>query len=116
MIIISFRKTVMNILPNIDDGIGSPDWKLALCLLVCWTAVTGLLVKGIRSSGKASYFLAIFPYVILFILLIRACTLTGAVEGLKYFVTPQWEKLLEPSVSYGSISTTSRSHALHLYF
>ncbi|XP_062698852.1 sodium-dependent nutrient amino acid transporter 1-like [Aedes albopictus] len=99
-----FTKTVMNILPNIDDGIGSPDWKLALCLLVCWTAVTGLLVKGIRSSGKASYFLAIFPYVILFILLVRACTLTGAVEGLKYFVTPQWEKLLEPSVWYAAVS------------
>lgn len=91
----------MNLLPNIDNGIGVPDWKLAICLLVCWIVITSLLIKGIKSSGKASYFLAIFPYVIMFILLVRACTLTGALEGLKYFVTPQWEKLLEPTVGPG---------------
>ncbi|XP_065073601.1 sodium-dependent nutrient amino acid transporter 1-like [Ochlerotatus camptorhynchus] len=99
-----FTKTIMNMLPNIDNGIGVPDWKLVICLLVCWIAITSLLIKGIKSSGKASYFLAIFPYVILFILLVRACTLTGALDGLKYFVTPQWGKLLEPTVWYAAVS------------
>lgn len=63
-----------------------------------------LVIKGIKSSGKASYFLAIFPYVILFGLLIRAVTLDGAFEGIKYFITPQWDKLLDTEVWYEAVS------------
>ncbi|XP_058831890.1 sodium-dependent nutrient amino acid transporter 1-like isoform X2 [Topomyia yanbarensis] len=99
-----FTKTIMNLVPNIDNGIGVPDWKLVLCLLACWICIFGLLVKGIKSSGKATYVLAIFPYVILLMLLIRSCTLTGALDGIKYFVQPQWEKLLEPDVWYAAVS------------
>ncbi|XP_053686016.1 sodium-dependent nutrient amino acid transporter 1-like [Sabethes cyaneus] len=98
-----FTKTVMNLLTNVDDGIGVPDWKLVLCLLACWICITALLIKGIKSSGKASYVLAIFPYIILFVLLIRSCTLEGAIDGIKYFVQPQWEKLLEPNVWYAAV-------------
>lgn len=63
-----------------------------------------MLIKGIKSSGKASYFLAIFPYVILVILLGRACTLDGAADGILYFVTPDWGKLLEPNVWFEAVS------------
>lgn len=57
------------------------------------------IITGIQSSGKASYFLAIFPYVIMFILLIRSVTLPGSLNGIKYFLTPQWDQLLNPKVS-----------------
>uniref|UniRef100_A0A8D8ISD4 Transporter n=1 Tax=Culex pipiens TaxID=7175 RepID=A0A8D8ISD4_CULPI len=99
-----FDKVVVKLAPNLNDGIGTPDWKLALCLLVCWICITAMLIKGIRSSGKASYFLAIFPYVILVILLGRACTLDGAGDGILYFVTPEWGKLLEPNVWFEAVS------------
>ncbi|XP_058456380.1 sodium-dependent nutrient amino acid transporter 1-like [Malaya genurostris] len=98
-----FRKEIMNLLPNIDNGIGLPDWKLSLCLLACWICIAGILVKGIKSSGKATYFLALFPFVILLLLLIRSCTLTGAIDGIKYFVQPQWEMILKPDVWYAAI-------------
>lgn len=42
------------------------------------------------------WFTAIFPYVVLFILLVRAVTLDGAANGLLYYVTPRWEELLKP--------------------
>lgn len=58
-----------------------------------------ILVKGVRSSGKASYFLALFPYVGMGILLVRACTLEGAAAGILYFIKPQFGKLLDPTVS-----------------
>ncbi|XP_039442442.1 sodium-dependent nutrient amino acid transporter 1-like [Culex pipiens pallens] len=99
-----FDKVVVKLAPNLNDGIETPDWKLALCLLVCWICITAMLIKGIRSSGKASYFLAIFPYVILVILLGRACTLDGAADGILYFVTPEWGKLLEPNVWFEAVS------------
>jgi solute carrier family 6 amino acid transporter-like protein 5/7/9/14 len=45
-----------------------------------------------------AYFTAIFPYVVLFILLIRGVTLPGAWTGILYFITPQWDKIYDPSV------------------
>lgn len=50
------------------------------------------------SAGKVAYFTALFPYVVLIILLIRGVTLPGAVEGITYFISPKWEKILEPQV------------------
>lgn len=44
-------------------------------------------------------FAALFPYVILFILLIRAVTLPGALNGILFFIRPQWGKLLDPNVN-----------------
>lgn len=63
---------------DINDGIGLPDWQLTIWLFVAWVAVFLVIVKGVKSSGKFSYFLAIFPYVVILILLIRAATLEGA--------------------------------------
>lgn len=70
-----------------------------MCLLASWGCVLIILIKGVRSSGKASYFLALFPYVGMGILLVRACTLEGAVDGIIYFIKPQFDRLLDPTVS-----------------
>ena len=58
-----------------------------------------MISKGVKSSGKVSYFLALFPYAVLITLLIRALTLEGAWNGIKFFITPDFSKLLKPQVS-----------------
>ncbi|XP_017797683.1 PREDICTED: sodium-dependent nutrient amino acid transporter 1-like, partial [Habropoda laboriosa] len=99
-----FLKVVLQEKDSIDDGIGLPDWKLTLCLLVSWVSVIMITFQGVKSSGKASYFLAIFPYIILVSLLVRAVTLEGAGDGILFFVTPRWSKLLEPTVWYAAVT------------
>lgn len=77
---------------------GSPDWQLSLWLLLAWAIVLVIIIRGVRSSGKAAYFLAIFPYVVIITLLIQACTLPGAVNGILFFIKPQFGELLNPKV------------------
>ena len=89
---------------NIDDGIGTPDLSLTLFLLLSWSIVFIILVKGVRSSGKASYVLAIFPYFVLGILLTKALTLQGAINGIVFFLKPQWNQLLNPKVWYAAVT------------
>ena len=83
---------------TIDDGIGYPSWSLGITLAISWLIIALILIKGVKSSGKASYFLAIFPYIIMLILLVRSLTLPGAFDGVLYFLKPQWDKLLDPKV------------------
>jgi solute carrier family 6 (neurotransmitter transporter, glycine) member 5/9 len=64
-------------------------------LFLAWTFIGIVLLKGIKSSGKVAYFLAVFPYIVLLVLLVRSMTLPGAMDGVLYFLVPEWEKLFE---------------------
>lgn len=98
------RKSVLKEKQSIDDGIGLPDWKLTLCLLLAWGCIFAVLARGMKSSGKASYFLAIFPYIIMISLLVRAVTLDGAVNGIIFFIKPDWDKLFDAHVWYAAVT------------
>ena len=66
---------------------------------MAWIIICGILIKGVESSGKVAYFTALFPYVVLLILLVRGVTLKGAGTGIEKFLKPQWDKLYDPKVS-----------------
>ncbi|CAH4032580.1 sodium-dependent nutrient amino acid transporter 1-like [Pieris brassicae] len=99
-----FTKVVLRQSKGIDNGIGLPLWDLTLCLLASWLIIFIIVARGIKSTGKASYFLALFPYVIMIILLVRAVTLPGAVNGILFFITPEWSKILEIKVWYAAVT------------
>jgi solute carrier family 6 amino acid transporter-like protein 5/7/9/14 len=83
---------------NVDTGLGLPDWQLSLCLLGVWILIFLTLIKGIKSSGKVSYFTALFPYAVLIVLLVRGITLPGSWKGIRYLIEPKWEKILDLNV------------------
>lgn len=99
-----FLKDVLRAKDNIDDGLGTPNWTLVSFLAASWVIVFLILVRGVKSSGKASYVLAIFPYFVLSILLVRAVTLPGAFNGIIYFLKPQWDRILDPKVWYAAVT------------
>ncbi|XP_062602139.1 uncharacterized protein LOC134263777 isoform X2 [Saccostrea cucullata] len=80
------------------NELGSVQYELALCLLLCWVIVFICLIKGVRTSGKVAYLVVIFPFLIMLTLLVRALTMEGNMTGIKFYVAPKWEKLQEPSV------------------
>jgi solute carrier family 6 amino acid transporter-like protein 5/7/9/14 len=98
------RKTVLKEKSNIDDGLGFSDWRLSLCLLFAWLCIFAVLVRGVQSSGKAAYFLALFPYVVMIALLLRAVTLEGASTGILFFIKPNWSKLFQADVWYAAVT------------
>ncbi|XP_056393944.1 sodium- and chloride-dependent neutral and basic amino acid transporter B(0+)-like isoform X1 [Hyla sarda] len=71
------------------DETGQVVWHLALCLLLAWIITAAALVKGIKSSGKVVYVTAVFPYIVLIILLVRGATLEGARDGIEYYIGQQ---------------------------
>jgi len=99
-----FKAGVLKENSDIADGIGFPDPALAACLAACWFFLFMTLYRGVSGSGKFAYFTAIFPYVVMFILLIRGLTLPGASAGLLFFFTPQWSRLLDPAVWYAAVT------------
>ena len=94
-----FRYNVLNAKDSIADGLGWPVLSLVGCLATCYFLLFLTLWKGVASSGKVAYFTAILPYVVLVTLLARGVTLPGSINGIMFYITPQWGKLLDVNVS-----------------
>lgn len=83
------------------------NWPLVLCLAIAWALVYLALFKGIKFTGKITYFTALFPYLIFITLLVWGLLLPGADAGVEYFVIPRWELLLDVQVESAKIMLTT---------
>ncbi|XP_072047524.1 sodium-dependent dopamine transporter-like isoform X2 [Amphiura filiformis] len=92
------RAVLQKHMSNGVEDLGGIVWELTLCLLAVYLICYFSMWKGIKGSGKVVWFTAIFPYVVLFCLLIRGVTLPGAGVGIRYYITPKFHKLLSPTV------------------
>ncbi|XP_042214876.1 sodium-dependent proline transporter-like [Homarus americanus] len=81
-----------------DDEGHTLQWRLCLCLVLSWVIVFLGLFRGVSSMGKAVYFTALFPYTVLIILFARAVTLPGYGDGISFYITPRWHRLLKAKV------------------
>ncbi|XP_051255873.1 sodium- and chloride-dependent GABA transporter ine [Dicentrarchus labrax] len=77
---------------------GVVRWELFLILLLAWILIYFCIFKGVKSTGKVVYFTALFPYIILIALLINNAQLPGAIDGITFFIVPEWDKLLSVEV------------------
>ncbi|KAK1160132.1 sodium- and chloride-dependent GABA transporter 1-like isoform X1 [Acipenser oxyrinchus oxyrinchus] len=92
-----FDRRVLQMSSGVDQP-GQIRWELLGLLVLAWIIVYLCIFKGIKSTGKVVYFTAIFPYFILIALFINNVQLPGAKDGILYFLTPRWDKLLEVQV------------------
>ena len=86
---------------QVSDGIhemGNIRTELLGFLALAWIIVYFCLWKGVATTGKVVYFTATLPIILLIIFVIRGVTLPGAINGLKFFFLPDWDKVCEPKV------------------
>ncbi|XP_077401968.1 sodium- and chloride-dependent GABA transporter 2-like isoform X2 [Vanacampus margaritifer] len=110
-----WERRVLKISSGIEE-MGSLRWELVLCLILTWAICYFCVWKGIKSTGKAAYFTATFPFAMLLILLIRGVTLPGAIDGIIYYIYPDVSRLSDPQVWLDAGTQIFFSYAIGLGF
>ncbi|XP_033738613.1 sodium- and chloride-dependent glycine transporter 2-like [Pecten maximus] len=80
------------------DVIGRIPWHLAVCFFAAWILVYLCLIKGVKSIGKVVYVTATLPYILLTVILVRGLTLPGAIDGVLFYLTPDFNRLADMQV------------------
>ena len=78
--------------------LGGFSTSVLVGLIITWVVIYFILRNGAQSVGKVVMITVPLPIILMGILLIRAVTLPGAVEGLNYFLEPNFSMLTNPSV------------------
>jgi neurotransmitter:Na+ symporter, NSS family len=73
--------------------VGSISIPIVLGLIVLWFSIFFILYKGVKRIGQAVAITVPIPLILLIILTIRGFTLPGAMEGIAYYLTPDFSKL-----------------------
>ena len=73
---------------------GDPQWEVLGCLALCWVIIAVSLVRGMQSYGKLTYFITLFPYVVLTTFLIMGSQKDGFKEGITdFYMSADWDRL-----------------------
>ncbi|XP_071088598.1 sodium- and chloride-dependent GABA transporter 1-like [Haliotis cracherodii] len=88
---------VLGVSSGIDD-LGFLQPHLVICWFITCVAVFLCIMKGIKSLGKVVYVTALMPYALLLVLLVRSCMMPGAVDGILFYLTPDFSHLQHPQV------------------
>jgi len=89
--------------PLVIGGISIP---ILLGLVAVWVGIFLILYKGVKRIGKIVALTVPIPTILLIILTIRGLTLPGAMEGISYYLTPDFSKLGDVNVwlaAYGQV-------------
>uniref|UniRef100_A0A671L5U4 Transporter n=1 Tax=Sinocyclocheilus anshuiensis TaxID=1608454 RepID=A0A671L5U4_9TELE len=96
------------------DEVGDISGYMVLCLLATWVIVYFCIWKGVKSAGKVVYFTAVFPYLVLVVLFFHGVSLPGALNGIIYYLKPNWSKLSEAQVWIDAATQIFFSYAIGL--
>jgi len=73
-------------------------WPIVAALGAVWLGMYLCICKGVKLVGKIVLWTVPIPWLMLVILMIRGLTLEGAIQGLEYFLEPDWSYLNNPAV------------------
>src|SRR5699024_453833 len=94
-------------LVDVPGQIGGLVPSVCIPLIIVWRIVLGVLFRGVKKGMEVANRIMIPTLVVVFIIIVlRAVTLDGAIEGLNAFFEPDFGEILNPSVwvaAYGQI-------------
>lgn len=79
---------------------------ILIAMIVGWFLIWVCIRNGVDSVSSVLNYVVTVPLALLVIMIIRAVTLPGAIDGIYYYLVPDWSKLLQPSVwaaAYGQV-------------
>jgi len=99
---------IQNVLQRSSDPgeLGWPVLSLVIGMAITWLAIYLILRKGVRNVSKVVMVTVPLPLLLLVILLIRGLTLPGAMDGIRFYLTPDFSKLADIRIwlrAYGQI-------------
>jgi len=92
---------------NLSSGptaLGGLQWPVVGALAFVWVALFFIMYKGAGVIGKVAVWTVAIPWALLVVLLIRGLTLPGAVDGLNYYLAPDWGALANADLWFGAFS------------
>jgi len=92
---------------QLSDGpgiLGTPVWSILGLLALIWVILFFIMFRGARVIGRVSTWMVCAFWVILVVLVVRGLTLPGAVEGLNYYLTPNFAILASVDVWYAALA------------
>ncbi|XP_063605956.1 sodium- and chloride-dependent glycine transporter 2-like [Penaeus indicus] len=92
-----FHHKILRISSGLDD-LNLVQWQIVAVTFLTMAVLFFCVFKGIKVMGKVVWFTATFPFVMLFVLLVRGASLPGAIDGIHFYIYPEFERLKEMKV------------------
>lgn len=82
-----------------DQGLalGGFRWHIVLTLVLAWIAMYFCIFRGVNLVGKIVWLTVPLPWLMLLVLTVNGLMLPGSVDGLAYYLNPDWSQLAKPT-------------------
>ncbi len=100
-----FNGRILGLTKSIGD-LGGIQWATLGALVFVWAIIFLIIFKGPKVVGKVVAWTVPLPALLIVVFIIRGVTLPGALSGLKFYLKPDFSKLLDIGVwraAYGQI-------------
>lgn len=78
--------------------LGGIRLPIIIALIAVWISIYLIIHKGVERVGKVVMWTVPLPIIFLVILIVRGMTLPGAMDGVRYYLTPDFSRLGDPQV------------------
>jgi NSS family neurotransmitter:Na+ symporter len=73
--------------------LGSIRWNIFWPLVLAWVVMYLCIFRGVKLVGRIVWFTVPLPWLMLLVLTVRGLTLEGSIEGLAYYLNPDWSEV-----------------------